>query len=156
MVNKKPAQLRLLEGRGDGKDAAGRPVKTAPPTVVRKAPPCPSWLSPEAKKEWRRVVPLLETHSMAKREDLVSLSAYCEAAADFIQATRELSEHVAKEGTVNMEAPQGLIPHPAVRAKREAMNQVRSWAREFGLTPSTEEVLAGGGAGGDDEENPFA
>lgn len=43
----KPIAIKELEGN-PGK----RPLNDAEPKPVRKAPPCPKWLEPEAKKEW--------------------------------------------------------------------------------------------------------
>ena len=51
----KPTAIKELEGN-PGK----RPLNDAEPKPVRKAPPCPKWLEPEAKKEWRRLSKQLE------------------------------------------------------------------------------------------------
>ena len=45
-----PTAIRELEGN-PGK----RPLNTREPHPERKAPACPKWLEPEAKKEWRRL-----------------------------------------------------------------------------------------------------
>ena len=43
-----PTAIKELEGN-PGK----RPMNSAEPRPEKKAPPCPKWLEPEAKKEWR-------------------------------------------------------------------------------------------------------
>ena len=46
----KPTALKVLEGN-PGK----RPLNELEPKPKKQAPSCPSWLEPEAKKEWRRM-----------------------------------------------------------------------------------------------------
>jgi P27 family predicted phage terminase small subunit len=144
-----PAALKLIKGRGDGKDTAGRPVNLGP--AFKRVPPNPpSWLSREAAAEWKRVVPGLSRLDLLKPEDRASLAAYCEAWATFVQATRTVQE----EGQV-IEARQGKLPHPCVGIARAAGREMRSWAAHFGLTPSTEQALARGADDGDEDDNPF-
>ena len=45
-----PIPLRILKGRGNGKDVAGRPIPKVPP-FERCAPEAPGWLDPEALAE---------------------------------------------------------------------------------------------------------
>lgn len=145
-----PAALKLIKGRGEGKDSAGRPVNPGP-AFKRLPPNPPSWLTPEAKAEWKRVVPSLSRLDLLKPEDRAALAAYCEAWATFVAATQQ----VKKEGlTIN--AKQGTLPHPAVGIARAAGRELRSWAAHFGLTPSTEQALARGADDGGEGDNPFA
>src|SRR5688500_11903879 len=130
-----PAALKLIKGRGDGKDTAGRPVNQGP-AFKRLPPNPPSWLSREAAAEWKRVVPGLSRLDLLKPEDRAGLAAYCEAWATFVQATRTVQE----EGQV-IEARQGRLAHPCVGIARNAGREMRSWAAHFGLTPSTEQAL---------------
>lgn len=46
----KPTAMKELEGN-PGK----HPLNTSEPKPTKKAPACPKWLEPEAKKEWRRL-----------------------------------------------------------------------------------------------------
>ena len=46
----KPTAMKELEGN-PGK----HPMNTSEPKPNKKAPACPKWLEPEAKKEWRRL-----------------------------------------------------------------------------------------------------
>ena len=144
-----PAALKLIKGRGDGKDSAGRPVNSGP-AFKRVPPEPPEWLSTEARAEWDRVLPGLARLDLLKPEDRAGLASYCEAVAEFRQA----SEVIAREG-LTIEARQGEIPHPAVGIRRAAGREVRAWAGHFGLTPSTEQALARGADDGDEDDNPF-
>ncbi|MFD8318610.1 phage terminase small subunit P27 family [Kitasatospora purpeofusca] len=146
-----PAKLKLLKGRGDGKDSAGRPVNVGP-AFTREPPAAPAWLSPEAAAEWDRVVPGLADLGLLKPEDRAALASYCEAWSVFVEATQVLQT----EG-LTIEAKQGMLPHPVVGIQRAAGREVRAWAAHFGLTPSTEQALARGADDGKaDEDNPFA
>ena len=51
----KPTAMKELEGN-PGK----HPLNTSEPKPTKKAPACPKWLEPEAKKEWRRLAKQME------------------------------------------------------------------------------------------------
>src|SRR3989304_3311411 len=73
----KPASLRLLEGN-PGK----RPIREGPkPRPLR--PTCPSWLSPQAKAEWRRLAPELERLGLLTHLDRAAFAAYCQSFAQW-------------------------------------------------------------------------
>lgn len=151
----KPAGLKLLEGRGNGRDSGGRVVKTTP-AYKRLAPTPPDWLDGEALEEWLRVIPELERLELVKEVDAGSLAVYCQTWAVWCEAVRQ----VKVEGiTVINEGGNGSIQHaaaPAVGIMLKAGQQLRAWASEFGFTPSAETKLAKGGPDGDaDEGNPF-
>ena len=63
---KRPAALRLINGRSPGRDSGGRVVEP-PPTFIPEAPEPPEWLIGEALAEWRRIVPGLESLDLLKR-----------------------------------------------------------------------------------------
>ncbi len=145
-----PAALRLLNGRHAGVDSGGRPVKASP--AFKRVPPSPpTWLSREAAAEWRRVSPGLARLDLVKEEDRAAFAAYCETWSEFAQACQELKAH----GSLTIVVAQGEIPHPAVAIRRSASQQLRTWAREFGLTPAAENALATKGGGDGAEGNPF-
>lgn len=144
-----PAGLKLIKGRAPGRDSGGRVV--APPPGFKRLPPeAPDWLSDEARAEWDRVVPGLSRLDLLKPEDRAALAAYCETWAVF----REATETVQREG-LTFEAKQGTLPHPAVAIARAAGRELRTWAAQFGLTPSTEQALARGAENEPDPDNPF-
>jgi P27 family predicted phage terminase small subunit len=152
----RPAVLKLIEGRGHGTDSGGRPVKTGP-EFARSAPEAPSWLPEEARAEWDRVVPELDRLGLLKSIDRSSLTSYCLVWHRLVEA----SKTVQREGMiVEEEMALGrtkLYRHPALLTAEAASKELRAWATEFGLTPSSEQRL-GSTKGGDDGEqgNPFA
>jgi len=48
------------------------------------------------------------------------------------------------------------VKNPAVLVAEAASKEVRAWAGEFGLTPSSEGRLGKPAGDDDDDENPFA
>jgi P27 family predicted phage terminase small subunit len=153
-----PAALKLLKGRGEGVDSGGRPVHKGP-AFRRIAPNPPTWLSREAAAEWRRVVPGLQRLDLLKEEDRAVLAAYCETWSVFVSATRLVTlEGVMTESvTVRPDGSESRRPmaNPAVAIARNAGRELRGFAAQFGLTPSTEQALAKAADDGD-EDNPFA
>lgn len=144
-----PAQLRLVAGRGNGRDSGGRKVPTTP-GFKRLPPVAPAWLSAEAAAEWERVSPELTRLDLVKAEDRAALAAYCETWATFVEAQR-----IVRDEGMTIEARQGTLAHPAVGIARAAGRELRAWAAEFGLTPSAEQKVAAKGSG-DDGDDPFA
>src|SRR4051812_12505580 len=94
-------------------------------------PLAPMWLSPEAKREWRRVAPALVDRRAADPEVLASLEVYCAAVALVRQylATLEAEGHI-------IESPQGRKTHPVFKQLMGAMREVRLLAIELCLLPS--------------------
>lgn len=158
-----PPSLKLINGRSEGRDSGGRPV--APPPDFRRIPPrAPTWLSREAKAEWKRVVPGLSRLDLTKEEDRAALSAYCETWATFKDAITDVRKRgivvenrsIRKDGTESV----WLTKNPAQAVAERASQQLRMWCAEFGLTPSAEGRIASsfGAVEGepDDYGNPFA
>ncbi len=155
----RPAGLRLLGGRSEGRDSGGREVK--PPPAFRRIPPRPpTWLSREAKAEWKRVLPGLSRLDLVKEEDRAALAAYCETWATWVEAIREVRKKgltventaVRKDGTVST----WVTKNPAVAVAEKASSQLRAWCHDFGLTPAGESHVSAAGGGNVDDDNPFA
>lgn len=149
----RPAKLRLLNGRSEGRDSGGR-IITPPPNFIREAPTPPSWLSREARAEWRRVVPGLERLDVLKPQDRAALSVYCECWSAFVAATRQYRV----EGMTMVNPDSGRVhTHPCVAIANTAARQMLRYAQEFGLTASAEHRLNNANLmPGDDENNPFS
>jgi P27 family predicted phage terminase small subunit len=106
-----------------------------------EAPEPPEWLCEEGRAEWYRVTPDLLSAGMIARADRAALSAYCQAWAELVDATKALQ----RDGRYLSESQQNskgevlgekLKPHPAIASQRDAFGRVKSFLAEFGLTPS--------------------
>jgi P27 family predicted phage terminase small subunit len=145
----RPPALKLIEGRGHGRDSGGRVVPPSP--KFRRLPPsAPEWLPAEAAAEWARVVPELARLELLKPVDRASLTAYC-LTWDRLVAAQRL---VTNEGVLGQNS-QGIVRHPAVAVVEAASKELRAWAGEFGFTPSAENKLSVQGVD-DDSVDPFA
>lgn len=142
----RPVALKLLEGRGEGRDSGGRKVAPAP-AFKRVTPKPPEWLGVEAAAEWNRVAPELARLDLLKEGDRAAFTAYCLAWERLVEAQRVIAE----EGVLGHNS-QGRVRHPAVAVVEAASKELRSWAAEFGLTPSAEGKLKSADAGNDDDD----
>ena len=93
----------------------------------------PSWLSKEAKAEWRRVVPVLVKRRILTDADLGCLEAYCTAIGQIRQCQAVLSNPAT--ATFVQSEQSAPRAHPAYRLMHGAMTQARQLAAELGLTP---------------------
>ena len=67
----KPTALKVLEGdRGKGR----RPINEHEPIPPGGGVKCPSWLLPEAKKEWKRLAASLEAMGVLTMADLTAFA----------------------------------------------------------------------------------
>ena len=135
-----PTHLKLV--RGVRKDR----INAAEPKAKRKAPPMPKWLSADGKKVWRRTVKQLSDMGVLYECDGDSLAAYCEAVVRHQQAC----ELVAQTGILIKGRRDGVVKNPAVQVARDAEATIKSFAQEFGLTPSARTRIKVEGDGGDD------
>ncbi|WP_454917280.1 phage terminase small subunit P27 family [Xanthobacter sediminis] len=110
----------------------GRRPQEITPGTVEKVPPAPSWLSKEAKAEWKRVAPILvQERRTLTVADLATLGAYCVAAGQIQEASRIL----AAEGLTYRTETGVPKPHPCAKLRTDAMTQLRQLGGELGLTP---------------------
>lgn len=93
---------------------------------VTRTPAAPSWLSGEAKKEWRRVTPILIRRRILTTADLGSLESYCAS----IGAMRDAQAILNAEGLI-LDGKR----HPAFGIMNAAQTTARLCAAELGLTP---------------------
>lgn len=126
-----PTNLRVLRG-----DQPKR-INLNEPRPRDLVPERPGWISQHAAEEWDRVVPDLVAMGTAKAVDAVALAAYCEAVARF----RAASVVVAQTGPLIIGRDGLAHKNPAVQQARDASYEVRLWAREFGMTPSSRSPL---------------
>jgi P27 family predicted phage terminase small subunit len=96
-------------------------------------PSCPPHLDDEARKEWRRIAKELFTLGLLTKIDKAGLAGYCQAWSDWVGAR----QHIQAEGRM-FTTPNGhQQPSPWLSIVNKALDQVRAFASEFGMTPST-------------------
>ena len=119
---------------------------TSPVTTVPKAP---TYLSADARAEWRRVAPILtDERKVLTIADLAALENYVIAVATMRQAHREIQIGglVLGKGKRN----------PASTVLLQAQQQQLRAAGELGLTPAARSRAAMIGDNDDDDDNPLS
>ena len=137
----KPTALKLLEGN-PGK----RPINEKEPIPPKGTVKCPTWLEPEAKKEWKRLAPSLEAMGVLTQADLTAFAGYCQAYARWKEAEEFISQH----GSI-FQTPSGYVQQvPQVSIAQQNLKIMQIFCSEFGLTPATRARIIANGGGKDD------
>ena len=139
-----PSAIKELEG-----NPGHRPLNEHEPKPAKKAPACPKWLEPEAKKEWRRLAKQMESIGILTDVDMAAFASYCQAYARWKEAEEFLTQH----GTI-VKTPSGYWQQVPQVSIAQTYNKIMTkLATEFGLTPSSRSrIIAGDGEkGGNDE-----
>jgi P27 family predicted phage terminase small subunit len=106
-------------------------------------PRMPAHLSADARKEWKRVLPMLLLRDSLTDGDATALSLYAETFARWCLAKKEIGERgITIEVTVldRHGAPiTSRKVNPALRIAENCERSLRSFLRELGLTPATRE-----------------
>lgn len=90
--------------------------------AIKKAEPAPSFLSKDAKAEWRRVMPALVKRRILTVADLGGVENYCIAIGHVRQIERQIQAL-------------GELDPALVRMQDKAIQTSRQLAAELGLTP---------------------
>jgi len=123
--------LKILRGN-PGK----RPLNKREPRPQPIAPKCPAWLDPEAKREWRRIVPPLDKIGMLTQADMATVAGYCQSYSRWMQAERVLSEHGL---TMEYETKTGALysqARPEVAISQKERQLMMQFGARLGLSPS--------------------
>ena len=133
-----PTHVRLLKGN-PGK----RRINEHEPQPEKATPPCPRWLTPEARKAWKRITTLLRKMGLLTIAEEDALVTYAQTFARWKAA----EEFLAKHGDVYpIRDEQGRVKYmqqfPQVAIARNLALLLKSYQQEFGLTPSARSRLS--------------
>lgn len=101
-----------------------KPAMQQDKAAIEKIMAAPKWLSSEAKKEWKRVMPILTERRILTDADLGGLENYCIC----IGRARQM------EAAIQVESDPELMLK-FVRVQDKSMASARQLAAELGLTP---------------------
>lgn len=139
---RKPTALKVLEGN-PGK----RPINQKEPKPKPVAPKCPAHLNPCARKEWRRIAVDLEPLGLLTQIDRAALAAYCVAYSRWVEA----EDMIRKHGML-VKSPNGYpMQSPYLAIANKAVEQMKGFLTEFGMTPSSRSRLSINDKGQEDE-----
>lgn len=138
-----PTAIKELEGN-PGK----RPLNENEPKLAKKAPTCPKWLEPEAKKEWRRLAKQMEEIGILTQVDMAAFAGYCQAYARWKEAEEFISQH----GTI-VKTPSGYYQQlPQVSIAQTYLKIMNRFAEQFGLTPASRSRIVAADSSKDTED----
>lgn len=95
---------------------------------------CPTWIDTEAKKEWKRIIKLLQAeHKDFTEKDLKALEGYCVSYSEW----KKCSTYI-KENDFTYKLKNGYEQQrPEVSIGNKAQVEMRSWMKELGLTEAS-------------------
>ena len=123
----KPTVLKRAEGN-PGK----RTLNAREPQPRSVAPRCPDHLDENAKKEWKRLVPILRRMKVLTEADWMALANLCQTWSTLVKAQVKLTEM-----GVLYKSPSGYIMQsPLLAIVNQCVDTITKLSREFGLTPA--------------------
>jgi P27 family predicted phage terminase small subunit len=139
----KPTAIKELEGN-PGK----RKLNKHEPKPIKRAPPCPKWLTDDAKKEWRRLSKQMEQMGILTQVDMTAFAGYCQAYARW----KEAEEFISKHGAI-VKTPSGYWQQvPQVSIAQTYLRLMNRFCEQFGLTPSSRSRIIAESPNPDDDD----
>ena len=128
----RPTFLKILEGEKN-KDR----INLNEPQPKKMIPACPSHLTVEAKKEYKRLSQDLFKLGILTKIDMAAFAAYCQAYSRWSTAEKDL-----KKRGWTYKTQDGLIkPSPLIKVANDSMSLMLKFLQEFGMTPSSRTKL---------------
>lgn len=155
----KPSHMKVVTG-----NPGRRPLNENEPKPEIKIPTCPGHLTSSARTEWRRISRELESLELLSQIDRAALAAYCQAYGRWVEAENGLKRleaqarqdfKAAKErgdetailkSGMTQKTGNGIeIQHPLIGIANSALDLMRKFLVEFGMTPSARSRISVGG-----------
>jgi P27 family predicted phage terminase small subunit len=131
---RKPTNIHELNGNPSKLRLADRKVTEPQPPKGKVAPP--KWLSKEARKEWRRFVPILRSMKVLTVADTTALAIMCQHVADYVFYSAKIDELRNGEGEVAYTDKGYPVQNPYVNMATTASNMAKKYMSSFGLDPA--------------------
>lgn len=129
----RPTALKLLDGN-PGK----RPLNQNEPKPAQVIPKCPTHLDDIAKKEWKRLAPVLSRMRVLTEADAIMLSTLCLTYSRLIQAQEALGK-----SSLLIKTGSGYVQQsPLIGIISTCTQQIATLCREFGLSPAARTRIA--------------
>ena len=119
--------MRLIRG-----NPSRRPLPKKEAEIPAEIPDPPQHLSKNAKKEWERIAPALQSCGLLTKIDGTALGAYCDYFAQWAQASGKLKS----QGMI-IQTGFGPQVNPWLRISNNAIEGMKKILVEFGMTPSS-------------------
>lgn len=141
----KPTTLKLLEGNA-GKRALDLSAGVNPAIEI---PDAPRHLGKEARKEWKRITPLLEELGLLSKLDRAALALYCQVAGRLAELETAFNRKVDQKVTEGMDYYDAVhdVSHSRTPSGYEQQSvivqligrhreQLHRYLQHFGLSPA--------------------
>lgn len=139
-----PTRLKLLRGN-PGK----RPLNTKEPQPRVSIPSCPKHLNQEARKEWRRITHELAALGLISNLDRTALAIYCDAYGRWVEA----SDNIRQFGLILKSTSGFPIQSPYLAILNKAIEQMRAFVVEFGMTAASRSRVVTQTSDGEDAQD---
>lgn len=133
----KPTEIKRLTGN-PGKRPLNADAPTFPPAEQLRAP---RLLSPQARRLWRDLAPVLADAGLLTVADLPALTALCLHFGMLVDAAARVKE----EGAIVKNVMGELRRHPATSLIDSNSRALKAYLTEFGLSPSSRVRIKGAG-----------
>lgn len=131
---RKPLPAEEKRRRGNPGKRSVPKAPSAEQMAARPEPKPPAHIKGEALKEWKRLAVLLADSERWDAKYQSTLAAYCTAFGRWTEA-----ETILREKGFIVKAPSGFpIQNPYLAVANKAMEQMRRYLSELGLTPSAQ------------------
>ncbi len=100
-------------------------------------PECPAWLDENGKEQWVKICQLLQDKGTLHVTDPAAIEGYCEAYSRWRKATLELDKGLLYEYFDSKSFKTKRRQKPEVNIAKDALNQMRAYQNELGLTPKS-------------------
>jgi P27 family predicted phage terminase small subunit len=108
-------------------------------------PRMPSYLSPDARKEWRRLLPLLMERGSLTAGDAQGLALHCETFARWVSCQKKINEEgITQTVTVLDKTGEKVTrtkPHVLLKIAQDCERSLRVSLASLGLTPLSREKV---------------
>jgi P27 family predicted phage terminase small subunit len=145
MRGRKPIPSAIRAVRGNPGKRTGNERE---PEFAAAIPGCPAHLDGEARAEWDRVAKELHDKGVLAQVDRAALACYCQAWGRLCEA-----EVKVRDMGLVLEGEKGSYQNPWLFVANKAMEQIKAFAAEFGMTPSSRTRVK---AGRKETDSPLA
>lgn len=128
----KPTHLKVLDGN-PGK----RPLNQHEPKPPPIPPKPPTWLGPAGKKLWKLLAPQLEKLGLLTTVDGPAFEAVCQSYATWVDCEKYLRKHGLTYSYTTENGGEYVQQRPEVSIGNKALQAVKAFMTEFGLTPAS-------------------
>jgi P27 family predicted phage terminase small subunit len=108
-------------------------------------PKMPSYLSTDARREWRRLLPLLMERGSLTAGDAQGLALHCETFARWVTCQKQINEEGLMQTVTVLDKHGEKVtrtkPHPCLKIAQDCERSLRVSLASMGLTPQSREKV---------------